>query len=521
VDNLELYKILNEQFYGILQNLSDAVISIDTRNNNVLHANPSAEKLFGHSILEFKADPDLFMDTVHPEDKAIVKQAMKEILENKECSKEYRIVRPDGSISSVMARSRIANDELGKIIRMDCVITDITGYKAAEKKIEEEKARFKNYFEMANVIFIVLNPTGRVIDINRRGCEILGYEKDKILKMDWFKCFLPEKEREEIKRVFDKLTVLKKAENSNFIKIRHENAVLNNLREQKQISWNNTVMFDAKGDVQIVIAIGEDVTELRKVEAEKLLLQKQLFQSAKLASLGTLGAGIAHELNNPLAIITGFAQQLLEMSKEDKMEKIFIESSLNKIINQVDKMAFIINHVKEFSRSTDPKSRRQIDITRLIDDSLLLFRKQLSIRGISMEIYVEKETPFIWGNAVALESVLHNLIGNSRDALENFEPKGTSEKKISVNVRYVNESDEITIEVTDNGKGISRDDQARLFDPFFTTKDIGKGTGLGLSLCHGIIEDHGGTIDFSSKEGIGTTFKITLPVDVRGRTGKE
>lgn len=240
-------------------------------------------------------------------------------------------------------------------------------------------------------------------------------------------------------------------------------------------------------------------------EAERKLLQEQFFQSEKLATLGTLGAGVAHELNNPLSVVSGYAQLIL-MSKEDtSIEKIKEHAKL--IHSQAERMKKIVDQIKNAGHSSINEERKPSDIHKTIENSLILLNKQLVNRNITVQLNFG-ELPLINGYQIKLESVFQNLIINARDALE----ESTKEDKTIIITTLLVDSKHIRISFKDNGIGIKPENLSRVTEAFFTTKPIGKGTGLGLSLVKGIVEEHEGTLEIKSIYGNGAEFIITLPI---------
>ena len=239
--------------------------------------------------------------------------------------------------------------------------------------------------------------------------------------------------------------------------------------------------------------------------------QLQLVQAAKLAGLGELGAGIAHELNQPITTIQGFTQRI----KRDGGRQIKDHADeLDLIINASYRMARIVDNIRLFSRQSDFKPQL-IDPLAPRDDALMLINEQLRLHGIEVERPAGDSLPRVMGDQVKLQQVFSNLIMNARDSLDTL-PKDRP-RRLVLGVRA--EGDRVVYSVEDNGPGISEEDQARIFDPFFTTKEVGKGTGLGLSISHGILGDHGGEIRYEPAEGGGARFLVSLPIAPMEATG--
>jgi len=246
-----------------------------------------------------------------------------------------------------------------------------------------------------------------------------------------------------------------------------------------------------------------------KMETESVLqklkeTQAQLIQAGKLTALGTLGSGIAHQLNQPLTGIRGFVQNILmEIDRKNPYYQ-----DLKIIEEQTGYMRDIIENIKAFSRQTETK-KRLININGAIEKTLLLLSEQLRLHGIELVKKLDPHLPKITGSLNQLQQVFANLLINAREALD--AKKGKRQKKLTVGSKLTADKRCVEVEFSDTGTGLPDEIKDKIFDPFFSTKGA-KGTGLGLSLSYGIIEDHNGSIEMTSEIGKGTTFKILLPV---------
>jgi PAS domain S-box-containing protein len=241
--------------------------------------------------------------------------------------------------------------------------------------------------------------------------------------------------------------------------------------------------------------------------AQQVLMERQLFHANKLVVLGTLGAGLAHELNNPLASILLDAEYLRDYLKDAdrSADPAVALSAAESVIRGAERMRRVLEHLLFYSKKDSGNATSTISLRQLLDDSFLFIERQLTSRGIAIEIDVDGEY-FLHGNRTQLESVIHNLLGNSRDA---FARSNESGKRISIQSRYLECDNIISLDYRDNAGGIEPDVLTRIFEPFFTTKG-GDGTGLGLAISKQIIAEHGGSIDCESVDGT-TRFMIKLP----------
>jgi len=246
----------------------------------------------------------------------------------------------------------------------------------------------------------------------------------------------------------------------------------------------------------------------RRVEERTSALkeaQAELVQSAKLAAVGMLAAGVAHELTQPLTIIRGYAQLVVE---EELTEKA--KAALDHIQAQSVRMAKIINHLREFSRQTKG-AYEAVALNEVVEAAFLMLRQHLRLRKIDVAQRLQPALPAIWGDRFQLEQVFINLITNARDAMQ-----AQGGGRLTVTTRVVNSSVEAA--VADTGPGVPADIRDRIFDPFFTTKEVGEGTGLGLSISDRIIREHGGEIRVANRPEGGAEFVVRLPIHLPAKT---
>ena len=241
--------------------------------------------------------------------------------------------------------------------------------------------------------------------------------------------------------------------------------------------------------------------------SQRLQLEEQLQQREKLSSIGLLAAGVAHEVNTPLTGVSSYTQMLLGMMPEGDPK----HALLLKVRRQADRATDIVNNLLNFSRTGSAAEFNQVDIHRVLDDTLQLLEPQL--RRSQIEIIRDYGTglPEVHGNSVKLQQVFTNLILNARDSISN------GNGRITLTTRN-DEDGLVMVEVADSGVGIAPENVAKIYDPFFTTKGVGGGTGLGLAVTYGIVQEHSGHISVASTPGVGSTFRITLPTtDPRAR----
>jgi C4-dicarboxylate-specific signal transduction histidine kinase len=266
-----------------------------------------------------------------------------------------------------------------------------------------------------------------------------------------------------------------------------------------------------------LVQLSEHLIKVVREKKEHLkMAQEQLSQTGKLATLGTLGAEIAHELNNLLTIISAEADEIQDSVADGRLNWQQTSNSAKNIKHYAQRMRLIVDHIREYTWDDSHSNRIPVDINDVIRDSLILLNSSLKKDGIEVRVCLAENLRHIWGHRNKLESVFQNLIANARDALR---ASGNKENKtLQILTQKINE-DEIAIKISDNGCGMTDAVQRKVFQPFFTTKGRGEGTGLGLSIAYSIIKEHQGEIFLHSEVGAGTEFTVVLPVE--RRHGKE
>jgi PAS domain S-box-containing protein len=253
-------------------------------------------------------------------------------------------------------------------------------------------------------------------------------------------------------------------------------------------------------DGGVAMAFITDITERKRIEGQLQRQREVLHQSEKLAALGTMAAGIAHEINNPLGIITTRIEVMLLDAEQKQLPSQVLED-LQVLHRASQRVARIAASLRSFARHT-PGDRVPLDLNAVVEESLLLMQKPLAADNVQVAISLDRSLPSILGEASSLHQVLMNLMTNAREAM----PDGG---QIRLETAAAERPGWIRLSVMDTGEGISSAALSKVFDPFFTTKRTG--TGLGLSVTYGIIQEHGGTVEVQSRPGAGTTFILSFP----------
>ncbi len=258
----------------------------------------------------------------------------------------------------------------------------------------------------------------------------------------------------------------------------------------------------ADGSVEFLSAIVRDMTERKRIDAELRRQREALYQTEKLATMGTVLAGVAHELNNPLTAVTGYANLLRQ-----ELAGTPSATRAEAIAHAADRCASIVRNFLALARRHPPE-RQLVRLNDIARDAAELLAYHLRVDRIEVALDLAEGLPVLWADPHQLHQVVVNLVTNARDELR----RAPEPRQLTLRTRADAIRGRVSLDVEDTGPGISAEIRDRIFEPFFTTKPVGQGTGLGLSLCHGIVESHGGTLSLVSEPGHGAIFRVELPV---------
>ncbi len=362
--------------------------------------------------------------------------------------------------------------------------------KETEKKLRQSEARFKAIFDNMSsgvVVYKVVND-GKdfiILDLNRADQNIEKIDKNEVLGKSVFE-ILPRLQDTGLFEVFKRVWETGKPE--------HRSVTL--YEEQKHVGWREYYVYRLPSGE--IVSIFDDVTGRKRAEEEQRTLQKQLFVSQKMESIGEFAGGTAHNFRNILQAICGNTEYL-EMMYKEKPE---VSELTNSIYDSVEKGVDLINNLLQFSKRGGDVPLVDLDLTDVIMKTYEIIEKVLH-KNIEIKLNLEKDL-FVKGDHSLLSQVFMNLFTNARDAMPNGGTLLIEAKK---------REDKIIAVVSDTGHGMDKKTMEKIFDPFFTLKEVGEGTGLGLSTSHGIIQQHKGTVSVKSESGKGTTFEISLPFE--------
>ncbi|HLK57431.1 MAG TPA: PAS domain S-box protein [Chthonomonadaceae bacterium] len=368
---------------------------------------------------------------------------------------------------------------------------EILEHERTERKLAEQRSFLRNVIDTAPLLIFVKDRQGRYTLSNQYHAELLGTTVEEILnrKTGAFSVLAPNtaQHQEDDRAVMDGLER----------RYYPDRLIVDARGNHRWFDMIKQPIVAADGKSYYLLGIGADITERKRHQEELQQTQMQLLHASRLASLGTLATGVAHELNQPLAVIRGMAQQLLQ--EPGLPEGCF--DDLRLIEDQTRRMAKIINHLRTFARAPS-QTVEQANINQVAQNCLVLIGEQLKAHGVTVDLALCAEPAVVCADSNELEQVVLNLVINARDALE-----GHPDARITLRSRQT--EGQVALEVCDNGPGVPQALVSRIFDPFFTTKEAGKGTGLGLSISHNILTRYGGTLEYRTENG--AVFTLLLP----------
>ncbi len=370
------------------------------------------------------------------------------------------------------------------------VMNDITEKRALQSQVAETEQYLQSLIDNANDIIYTLDRDGHITFLNKMGQAITGYRFEPTAR-GHYSAYVVQKDVAKNERKFHE-AIEGKAQRFESAIVGIDGRIVNVLINITPIRKDDKIVG--------VLGIARDVTERKQMEA-------QLLQASKMAAIGELAAGVAHEINNPVGIISGAAEQLqfvidhYRERPEEFMTKL--SKHLEIIREQAARCKNITQGLLNFARKTELRAS-EVNIARLLAETVALVENRARSEDKQIETFMPPEPPTLYADPHQLEQVFLNLVNNALDA---------TGKGGTVAVKARAEDNWLIMDFIDNGIGISDEDLKKIFDPFFTTKPIGKGTGLGLSICFGIVQRMNGTISVDSRPGAGTIFTVRLPLE--------
>lgn len=397
----------------------------------------------------------------------------------------------DGSEVHWMVMTSPVVNEKGEIVAAMEINLDITQRILLEKALEDSEKKYHDIFNnIPSCVFVLDYDTLNILDINESVTAVYGFSRAELLNRSFMTLFLSdERERYEgeirYMEVISRVKNLRMSGDSFYVAIR--------------------VSPSEYPGQKVLLVITTDITK-------RLETEKQLIQAGKMATLGEMASGIAHELNQPLSVIkTATTYFMQKITRKETIPEGRLYPVLQKIDSNVDRASRIITHMRQFARKSDITTER-VQVNRVLETAAEIFKEQLKLIEVELRWDLDPALPLIMADPGRLEQVIVNLLVNARHAIEarwegGHAPKGA--KYISIK-SFATEK-QVVVEIADSGTGIPEVIAEKIFEPFFTTKSVGKGTGLGLSISYGIIQECSGEIKLKQEYTDGACFVITFP----------
>jgi PAS domain S-box-containing protein len=398
-------------------------------------------------------------------------------------NREEVLKRKNGSPVHVLINAFAMRDAHGNVSQFRGLMLDVSGLKAYQSELQRERDFSGKILNNTQSLILVADTAGLVSYANRRW-QVLGYKHEAILGRS-LESLVSAGTRPAMREAYSAVLSGNQVDNL-------ELQVLNADGRVGQFSVNLSPMRDDQGLVSSVVVVMSDVTDAAS-------LQAKLMHAEKMAAVGQLVSGVAHEVNNPLTAILGFADLLMENQELPESAR----KDLRVILQEAQRTKQIVQNLLSFARQMPPQ-RKPVQVNAILKRTIQLRAYDFHSRGVSISERYDEELPFVIGDSQQLQQVFLNILNNAYDAVRESIPG----PRIDISTRR--NDDYVEVAFCDNGHGISHLD--RIFDPFFTTKQVGEGTGLGLSICYGIVKEHGGEILCSNNTSRqGATFIVRLP----------
>ena len=468
-----------EQLYHNLADSSPVGVYI-IQNRRFVFTNPVFQQVSGYTGDELlMIQPELL---VHPEDRDIVRLNAVEMLKGERSQPyEVRLITKSGEIRWGLERMTSITYEGTRAAVGNFM--DITERKLAENKLEQAAQEWRATFDSITDIIIIQDKDNRIRRVNKAAADLLNTTPKALLGRLCQEAMHDTQDPPVNCPHVETINTGKPAESEIY-----------NSKLEAYFHEVTSPVFNEKGEVNGSIMVARDVTKQKRME-------EQLIVTDRLASIGELSSGIAHELNNPLTSVIGFSQLLMEGDVPENMKE-----NLSTIYEEAQRAAVIVKNLLTFARKHAPV-KQMSQANTVVEGVLKLRSYEQKVNNIEVEKHLAVNLPEIMMDSFQMQQVFLNIIVNAEFAMLEAHQKG----KLTVTTEVSNNM--VKISFADDGPGISEANLKRIFDPFFTTKEVGKGTGLGLSICHGIVTEHGGQIYVKSEYRQGATFIVELPLD--------
>src|SRR5229473_2784614 len=472
------------RFTELFESLQEGIY-ITTPDGAIVDVNPALVRMLGYDSKEDvlkRRVPEIFVDQAE-------RKIVKEQIERQPMiqGREITLIRKDGGSIVCLNTATAVRDNAGCVVRYQGSLMDITERREMERRLHQQQEFARRLVDSFPDLILVLDAASHYTFVSPRCKEILGYDVEEAQHMEFGGRTHPEDLPAAVS-LYKDIIAGTQTFASMEIRVRHK------LGEWRRIRFNFSPLSDEKGSIEGVVLSGRDVTDLKRLE-------EQLIQAEKLAAMGQMLAGVAHELNNPLTAILGVTELLRERPGADDSTKRQLELTHR----QACRAARIVQNLLEFSRPASPQ-KKPLDLNNILERTLQLHEHSLRRNCIEVDFRPQPDFPGVIGDANQLIQVFLNLVTNAEHAIREVRESGR------IQIRLTQNSGRIAVTIQDDGVGIRPDSLPRIFDPFYTTKRPGGGTGLGLSICMSIVREHGGTIEVEVLPAGGAAFTVYLPV---------
>ncbi len=471
------------RFTEIFETLQEGIY-ITTPESRVVDVNPALVRMLGYDSKEEVLAKQVVDFFAAPEELKRIQQEVDS--QPKPAGHEITLLRKDGSPLVCLNTAAAVRDTSGRVVRYQGALMDITERREMERRLHKEQEFARRLVDSLPDLIMVLDVNASYTFISPRIKEVLGFEVEESMGLSLGDRTHPE-DRPVLRALFDDLVAGKQVFASLEVRVRHKHG------DWRRVRCHFSPLFNEAGKIEGVVISARDVTELKRLE-------EQLIQSEKLAAMGQMLAGVAHELNNPLTAVLGVTELLRERADMGDSAR----RQLDLTHRQARRAARIVQNLLDFSRPAAPQ-KKLLDVNALIERTLQLHEHSLRRSNIAVDFHPQPALPSVMGDANQLIQVFLNLITNAEHAIREVRDSGR------IQIRLQHAANRVGITVQDDGVGIRPEALPKLFDPFYTTKRPGGGTGLGLSICLAIVGEHHGTIDAESLPAGGSAFTVYLP----------
>jgi len=488
----------SEKRYRLLaENVSDVIWVIDM-NLQPTYLSPSITKMTGYSVEEAMAR-GLGKGLTSAETEAVSEIVMAELARKGEPNTATRLTsvtvgmeHKDGSRLWAESTGTLLRGPDGQPVEIVGVLRDITKRKRAEEQLQRQERYFRAITERSSDVVVVLSKDGVALYVSPTVEHMLGITREQAEGASFMNSVHPD----DIPRVAEDWAYLMEHPGGTRKGERRLQHADGSWRYVEAIGYS---LLDDPAVRGVVINI-RDITELKQAEARQQQAQAQLALSSRLASIGQLASGVAHEINNPLSIVIGCSQMLMEKGVPKD-----IKEDIDMVHDSAQRVAEIVKGLLVFARQSRP-GKSYVDINAIVSRVVGLRAPEMRINDIMVSTRLDPDLPRTMVDEGQMQQVFLNIVVNAEQAMTEAHGDG------HLRIKTERIGDNIRISFKDDGIGISEEHLPRLFDPFFTTKQVGEGTGLGLSISYGIIREHQGNIYARAKPGKGATFVVELPI---------